>query len=134
MNSVSLLIKARRAASSACTLLEAGDADGACDRAYYCMFYGAQIALLNIGMMRQEDMPRTHTGLITLFGQRIVRPGLLPLETGRALSDVHRLRQLADYQASQLDSENAELAIKAADEFLKAVESQLEKEGVRGNG
>ncbi len=40
------MTKAERAAVSAKLLLEAGDVDGACNRAYYAMFDAARAALL----------------------------------------------------------------------------------------
>lgn len=43
------MAKAERAAESAKLLLEAGDADGACNRAYYAMYDAARAALLAAG-------------------------------------------------------------------------------------
>jgi uncharacterized protein (UPF0332 family) len=40
------MLKSAKALSSARQLLETGDADGACNRAYYAMFDAAQAALL----------------------------------------------------------------------------------------
>ena len=41
-----LLAKAEQAAASALVLLEIGDADGACNRAYFAMFDAARAALM----------------------------------------------------------------------------------------
>ena len=46
MNVKELFEKAIRAVSSARLLLASGDADGACNRAYYAMFDAARAALL----------------------------------------------------------------------------------------
>jgi uncharacterized protein (UPF0332 family) len=46
MNERELMVKAMRAADSAQLLLDAGDVDGACNRAYYAMFDAARAALL----------------------------------------------------------------------------------------
>ncbi|WP_204848259.1 HEPN domain-containing protein [Rhodopila globiformis] len=43
------MAKAARAAESARALLDRGDADGACNRAYYAMFDAARAALLAVG-------------------------------------------------------------------------------------
>ncbi|MGD9522152.1 MAG: HEPN domain-containing protein, partial [Tepidiphilus sp.] len=43
------MAKARRAVLSAKVLLDAGDADGACNRAYYAMFDAARAALIASG-------------------------------------------------------------------------------------
>lgn len=44
MKAADLMDKAERAAASARVLLDAGDADGACNRAYYAMFDAARAA------------------------------------------------------------------------------------------
>lgn len=44
MNQSELMAKARRAVLSAKVLLDVGDADGACNRAYYAMFDAARAA------------------------------------------------------------------------------------------
>jgi uncharacterized protein (UPF0332 family) len=49
MTARELMAKAERAAESAKLLLEAGDADGACNRAYYAMHNAARAALLAAG-------------------------------------------------------------------------------------
>lgn len=41
-----LIAKANRALASAKLLLDSGDVDGACNRAYYAMFDAARAALL----------------------------------------------------------------------------------------
>jgi uncharacterized protein (UPF0332 family) len=46
---IELMDKARRAATSARLLLDMGDLDGACSRAYYAMFDAARAALLTEG-------------------------------------------------------------------------------------
>ncbi len=46
MTSHELMTKAERAATSARLPLEAGDCDGACNRAYFAMFDAARAALL----------------------------------------------------------------------------------------
>lgn len=49
MSPADFMVKAARAASSARVLLNAGDAEGACNRAYYAMFDAAHAALLYSG-------------------------------------------------------------------------------------
>ena len=49
MNALALMAKAVRAAESARILLDTGDKEGACDRAYYAMFNAARAALLASG-------------------------------------------------------------------------------------
>ncbi len=44
MNATELMAKANQALASAKLLLDTGDADGACNRAYYAMFDAARAA------------------------------------------------------------------------------------------
>jgi uncharacterized protein (UPF0332 family) len=50
-------------------LLEAGDPDGACNRAYYAMFDAARAALAETG----KDPGRTHRGVLSAFSERLVK-------------------------------------------------------------
>ncbi len=50
MKAKELFTKAQTAAASARILLNAGDVDGACNRAYYAMFDAARAALLASGV------------------------------------------------------------------------------------
>ena len=49
MKAQDLMAKAIQAAASAKVLLDTGDSDGACNRAYYAMFDAARAALLASG-------------------------------------------------------------------------------------
>ena len=49
LTSITLMAKAERACSSARALLDLGDVDGACNRAYYAMLDAARAALLASG-------------------------------------------------------------------------------------
>lgn len=51
-----LMEKADQACSSARALLNLGDADGACNRAYYAMFDAARAALLASGVPGASEM------------------------------------------------------------------------------
>lgn len=62
LTSVILLAKADRACKSARALLELGDVDGACNRAYYAMFDSARAALLKCNAPLKQDIGKTHRG------------------------------------------------------------------------
>ena len=62
MKAQDLMAKAVQAAISAKVLLDTGDADGACNRAYYAMFDAARAALLASGALVDLDIGRTHSG------------------------------------------------------------------------
>lgn len=80
--------KAQKALASARILLDAGDMDGAANRAYYAMFDAAVAALswAGAGADTGQSPPKTHSGLITSFGNHLVRTGKLAPEFGRALT------------------------------------------------
>jgi uncharacterized protein (UPF0332 family) len=96
-----LLAKARRALASAELLLESGDAEGACNRAYYAMFDAARAGLLSVG---QDAAPaKTHSGLIAAFSLHWVKSSRVPVALGKALNRAADLRLVADYAGSPID-------------------------------
>ena len=82
MKSSVFMNKAQSALRAARLLLDNGYADDACNRAYYAMFDGARAALLVVGAPVQAEEARTHRGLISAFGQYVVKPGRLPAGFG----------------------------------------------------
>ncbi len=119
MKAADFLDKAARAAASARLLLNAGDGDGACNRAYYAMFDAARAALLTSAGDASEA--RTHSGLIAAFGLRLVKPSLVPVELGKALNRVFEIRQAADYTEQAVSRESAGWAVDQADAFVAAM-------------
>jgi len=69
------LAKAERALASARLLLQDGDPDGACNRAYYAMFDAAQAAIMEVRPEIDQASIKTHRGLIAAFGLHLVKPG-----------------------------------------------------------
>ena len=67
--------KAERTLSAAALLLGSGDTEGACNRAYYAMYYAAQAALLAAGIAEPENGYKSHQGLIGAFGKHLVLSG-----------------------------------------------------------
>lgn len=118
-----LMAKANRALASAQLLLDSGDVDGACNRAYYAMFDAARAALLWANAPVPAEVARTHSGLITAFSLHIVKPGLVAIEHGRALNKVEDLRLIADYRGDPVTHENAAWALGQAADFLRAVQT-----------
>lgn len=97
-----LVRKSRRALRSARLDPGDGDTDGAVNRSYYAMANMAQAALLSSGVP-EDKLPRTHSGLISAFGERAVKTGKVDPEFGRALSKTESLRLRADYTGVELD-------------------------------
>lgn len=117
------MAKARQAAVSARVLLDTGDADGACNRAYYAMFDAARAVLLASGAPVEPEIARTHSGLISAFSLHLVKTGRVPVELGKALNKVEDLRLMADYKGDPIESEEAGWAVRQAEEFVHAMQS-----------
>jgi uncharacterized protein (UPF0332 family) len=115
--------KAERALASARVLVEAGDPEGACNRAYYSMFDAAHAVLFALGH-EEASMPiKTHHGLVLQFGLHVVKAGKLPSAYGEALNAVQRIRQIADYSGAPIGNQEALWAIEEAARFFEAVKS-----------
>ncbi|MBK7002588.1 MAG: HEPN domain-containing protein [Rhodoferax sp.] len=121
------MAKANRALASARLLLDSGDVDGACNRAYYAMFDAAQAALLSINAPVPTEIARTHSGLISAFSLHLVKPGRIAVEHGRSLNKVEDLRLIADYKGDTVTLENAEWALEQARKFLAAVQTWIDQ-------
>lgn len=119
MNAAALMVKAMRAVESARLLLDAGDLDGACNRAYYAMFDAARAALLAAGVQAGAEVPRTHSGLISAFSLHLVKPGRVSLELGRALNRAEEIRLVADYKGETVDKKHAAWAVAQAIAFVQ---------------
>ena len=115
--------KAERALTSARVLVEAGDPEGACNRAYYSMFDAAHAVLFALGHEEASTPIKTHHGLVLKFGLHVVKTDKLPSAYGEALNAVQRIRQIAEYSGATIDKEEAVWAIEEAARFLEAVKS-----------
>ncbi len=121
-SSASLMGKANQAVASARVLLELGDVDGACNRAYYAMFDAAQAALLMAGVPAPEALGKTHRGLINTFSAHLVKNGPVSKELGRQLKRAEEVRLIADYNGeSVLQGDAAEL-VTQAEAFVSAMQ------------
>lgn len=117
----SYLHKAEQALSGARLLLNAGDTDGACSRAYYAMFDAAHAALRAAGIELAASPIKTHNGLVGMFGLHLVRGGHIAVEHGEALNKVQTLRELADYSGDPISADRASWACERAEAFVAAV-------------
>ena len=120
--------KADSALGSAKLLLDAGDSDGATNRAWYAMFDAASAALAWAGAAATHDRHKTHGGLIGAFGEQLVRTGRLAAEFGRSLNRVQELRLTGDYLAEPVPLERAKWAVQEAEAFVAAVRHLLTAE------
>ena len=113
---------AREMLADAKSLCDEGRLRSAADRAYYTMFHAAQAALAGRG----EKAPRTHKGLRSMFGERLVAAGLIEREYSRDLTKAFEMRQESTYEAHGAATEG-EVAglIGRAERFLIRVEALL---------
>lgn len=121
MRAEDLMSKAVQAAASAKVLVDTGDADGACNRAYYAMFDAARAALLSSG----HDVGRTHKGVLNAFSEHLVRNGPLPKEMGRLLKQAETRRYVADYEGDPVELTDAWEMVGQATTFVAAMQSQF---------
>ena len=122
MNAQDLLAKAIQAAASAKLLLDAGDADGACNRAYYAMFDAARAALLASGAPVPAEIAKTHSGLISAFSLHLVKSGRVPVEFGKTLNKAEELRLIADYKGDPIESDAASWVVSEAHSFVQKMQ------------
>lgn len=116
-----LMEKALRASESARVLLDFGDVDGACNRAYYAMFDAARAALLLSGAPVQPEIGKTHSGLIAAFGLHLVKNGPISKEMGRLLKRDEEVRIIADYTGDLVELGDAKEMLEQADVFVTAM-------------
>ncbi len=102
-------------------LLDAGDSDGACNRAYYAMFDAARAALLASGAQAEGETARTHSGLISAFSLHLVKTGRVAVELGKAFNRTQELRTVADYKGDLIEKDDAAWAVKQAAEFVQTI-------------
>lgn len=113
--------KAAIASSSARSLLELGDVDGAADRAYYAMFNAARSVLLAMGSVVAPDVGRTHGGLISAFGRHMVKNGPVSKDAGRLLNRAHEIRLVADYNGGSVSLDDARWVVEQAETFVETL-------------
>jgi uncharacterized protein (UPF0332 family) len=123
LNAVELFEKAARAVASAQLLLDNGDPDGACNRAYYAMFDAARAALLASGAPVTPEIAKTHSGLISAFSLHLVKTGRVAVDLGKALNKVEDLRLVADYKGDALESGDAQWAVNQAQNFVQMMKT-----------
>lgn len=121
-SSTSLLAKATQAVASARVLLELGDEDGACNRAYFAMFDAAQAALLMSGVPAPDALGKTHRGLINTFSAYLVKNGRVSKELGRQLKRAEEIRLVADYNGESVEQADAAELVRQAEVFVSEMQ------------
>ena len=87
--------------------------------AYYAAFFAAEGALLALGETRSK-----HSGVISAFGQLVIKGGGFRPDVGFSLRRLFQLRNEAD-EGTAVDAETARSVIADAERFVAAVETWL---------
>jgi uncharacterized protein len=118
------LARADQSLRAARALVDLGLFADAVSRAYYVVFHALRAALLS----RAVD-PKTHSRAIHLFNTELVRTGIFPSSHNRLLAGLQRSRELADYDAAVMFSQDDAIAeVDGADRFLGDVRGYLARE------
>jgi uncharacterized protein (UPF0332 family) len=129
ISAADFMARAERALASARLLLDAGDADGACNRVYYAIFDAAKAALLATRAPLDVVGTKTHSGLIAAFGLQVVKRGLISVDHGRAFNRLHELRLIADYRGDSVEPDLVSQSLNEGEAFVAAVAALLAESG-----
>ena len=121
-----LIEKAKRYVRSAEILRVVKDYDSAASRLYYAMFYCAEALLLSKGLTYT-----THRGVISGFGQHLVKRGELPAEMHQWLREAFDKRQRGDYiSVSLIDEQDVQDLQVKGEQFIQQTEAFLQRGGL----
>jgi uncharacterized protein (UPF0332 family) len=88
-------------------------------RVYYAMFHAATAALL-----RRDVKRHSHQGIISAFGQFIVKPGKVELRFHKYIAEAFDLHQESDYQPlAEITEQKANKVLERAKEFLEVCQN-----------
>jgi len=109
--------RAEKALKSAKLLEENGELEDAASRAYYAMFHATRALLFSNGVNA-----KTHKGAISLFGEKIVKQGIMSEEYADMLRKAFDLRQKSDYEIfAETSVELVKEVVKNAEQFIGRV-------------
>lgn len=120
-----LFAKADRARQSALALIDIGDVDGACNRAYYAMFDAARAALLASGAPVNPGIAKTHSGLLNAFSEHLIKPGRLSKDMGRIFKRAEEMRLIADYKGDPIELSDAREMVEQSDQFVSVIMTEF---------
>ncbi|MGF3573217.1 MAG: HEPN domain-containing protein [Candidatus Bathyarchaeia archaeon] len=104
-------------------LFEKGMIEDSVNRTYYAFFHAAKAMLNAIGYDA-----KTHSGLISEFGLRIIKTNLLDKKLGQYFRRAFEMRESSDYEIGIVFSEDeVKTLIKNADEFIKKAQEFIKE-------
>jgi len=114
---------AERRLKAANFLFEKGMMEDAINRAYYSFLYAAKAVLNVLGFDA-----KTHSGLISEFGLRVIKAKLLDIKYGEYFRKAFELRESSDYEIGVVFGEaEVKTLIKNAEEFLETAKDFVKK-------
>jgi len=116
-----LIKKAEKSLLVAKLLHEKGYYNFSVSRAYYTMFYCAEVLLYSVGLSFSK-----HSGVISGFGKEFIKTGKMPERLHQYLREAFDARNLGDYEVMEIEGEESEEMVKRAEEFLKETKKFLE--------
>lgn len=82
-------------------------------------FNAAELAAKALILLKQDDLPGSHGGVVAMFGQLYVKAGIVDRELGRDLNVTLKLRNEARYRPdATLTAENAATVLDLADRLV----------------
>jgi uncharacterized protein (UPF0332 family) len=101
--------------------MDAGDYESSVSRAYYAMFFSAEAVLLTKGLSSSS-----HGGVLSVFGEHFVKPGIFPRSMGKALNRAYSKRQLGDYEHRfVITAREAKEVLADAEGFVREISKYL---------
>lgn len=89
-------------------------------------YNAAELAAKGLILLKVDDLPGSHGGIVQLFGSLYVQSGEVDRELGRQLNTALRLRNLARYRYDAIVSrQDVEAVLRLAKQLLARLESQL---------
>ena len=93
------------------------------NRSYYAMFTSARAILV----LKELDSSK-HSGVIALFSQHIIKPGLFPKELSKFFRKAKRIREDADHgDFVEITKKDAQMQLEHAKEFVEEAENSLQE-------
>lgn len=102
--------------------IEQGRLRSAVDRAYYAMYHSAVALLCHL----EVRPPRSHSGLLTLFGLEVVNKGVMEARFAQMLRRANRNRMAATYSGeADITEDMARANVENARSFVSKVQERL---------
>lgn len=102
--------------------LKGGYYRGAADAGYNA----AELCARGLLLLKLEQVPKTHGGIVRKLGELYVKPALIAKEIGRDLNRALQIRNDARYDLhADIDAEKAKKVMAAAEKLVGILESQL---------